>query len=89
VILLPSFFTPGTSPSPAIISTPEPEIHIPEADSNGAASEGVEPGHEENTREEHQDSSPLAGLSGTAEKAIPKPRRAQNDGIFCGQSDFK
>jgi hypothetical protein len=74
--------TLGASPSPTIASTPAPEIHTPEADSDGAASEGVEPGREEKDCEEvSQDRSPPEGLSGAAEKVIPKPRRARHDGI--------
>ena len=69
--------TPGTSLSPHSMPTPEPDINTPEAGLDGAASEGVELGREENDCiVVNPDRYPSVGLTGTAEKAIPKPRRA-------------
>jgi hypothetical protein len=71
--------TPGSTPTPPIVPTTEPEINTLEADSGGAASEGCP--KENDCIVVNLHSSPSAESLSTAEKIAPKSRRARQVGI--------
>ena len=74
--------TPVSTPSPPPMSTPELEIQTPEADSDGAASEGVEYRRDQSPVTRTLDAgTTIVVKTRKAQDNEMEPQRARNDGI--------